>query len=106
MNEDIKRYRLLVSKIMKIIDERVTQKKTTTTKAEKNKVGKNYSETVRTRQFCCTFKLVFLQLICKASLIFKSNLELALLIISKERKVHEYFAVECRCLRIRTCYPF
>ena len=27
--------------------------------------------------FCCAFKLGFLQLICKASLIFKSNLELA-----------------------------
>ena len=49
--------------------------------------------------FCCA--LSFLQLICKASLIFKSNLELALSIILKERELYEsnYVAVECRCLK-------
>ena len=68
---------------MKIIDERETQKKKT--KTEKNKGDKSYSERVRAKWFCCAFKLGFFQLICKASLIFKSNLELALSIILKER---------------------
>ena len=67
-----------MSEIMKVIDERETQKTTTTTKTEKNKGGKSYSERVRAKWFCCAFKLDFVQLTCKASLIFKSNLELAL----------------------------
>ena len=47
-----------------------------------------------------SFKLGFLQLICKASLIFKSNLELALSIILKQRKLYEskQGPMECRCL--------
>ena len=40
---------------------------------------------MRAKRFCCMFKLGFLQLICKASLIFKSNLELVLSNILKER---------------------
>ena len=51
--------------------------------------GASYSETVRAKWFCCAFKLGFVQLICKASLISKSNLELALSIILKERKLYE-----------------
>ena len=39
----------------------------------------------RTKWFCCMFKLDFLQLICKASLLFESNLGLALSVILKER---------------------
>ena len=37
----------------------------------------------------------------KASLIFKSNLELALSIILKERELYEskHVAVKCRCLK-------
>ena len=52
--------------------------------------------------FCCEFKLGFLQLIWKASLIFKSNLELALSIILKQRELYEskHVVVECRCLKI------
>ena len=52
--------------------------------------------------------LSFLQLICKASLIFKSNLELALPIILKQKQLYESKndAVECRCLKIWDCYPF
>ena len=52
--------------------------------------------------FVESFKLGFLQLICKASLIFKSNLGLALSIILKETELHESknVAVECRCLKI------
>ena len=61
------------------------------TKTEKNKGDKSYSERVTARWFCCASKLGFLQLICKASLIFKSYLELALSIILKES--------ECRCLK-------
>ena len=42
------------------------------------------------------------KLICKASLIFKSNLELALSIILKQRYLYEskHVAVECRRLKI------
>ena len=51
----------------------------------KEKISKNYSESVRAKWFCCARKLGFVQLICKASFIFKSDLELALSIILKER---------------------
>ena len=63
---------------------------------------KSYSERVRAKWFCCAFKLGLLQLICKASLIFKSNLELALSIILKQRELYQskHVAVECRCLNI------
>ena len=72
------------------------------TKTEKNKRRGSYSEMVGAKWFCCAFKLGFLHLICKASLIFKSNLELALSIILKERELYEskHVAVECRCLKI------
>ena len=75
---------------MKIIDERETQKQKNKkrkqqqqkkTKTEKNKGGRSYSERVRAKWFSCTVKLGFPQLICKASLTFKSNLESALSII-------------------------
>ena len=73
----------------------------------KNKEGKEqrsntgYSESVRAKD-CPVFNVSFLQLICKASLIFKLNLEPALSIILKERQLHESknVAVECRCLKI------
>ena len=55
------------------------EKRRKKTKTENNKGDKNYSEKVRAKRFCCAFKLDFLQLIYKASLIFKSNLESALL---------------------------
>ena len=57
-------------------------------KDRKDKGDKNYSESVRAKWFCCVFKLGFLQLILKASLIFKSNLELAFSIILKERELY------------------
>ena len=62
----------------------------------------SFSESVRAKLFCCAFKLGFLQLTCKASSIFKSNLELALSIILKERELCEskHVVVECRCLKI------
>ena len=84
-----------MSKIIKIIDERETQKR-------------SYREWVRDMWFCWAFKLGFLILICKASLIFKSNLELVLSIILKERESYEpkHVAVECRCLKIWDLLPF
>ena len=51
------------------------------TKAERSKENRSYSEKVRAKLFYSGFKLCFLQLICKASLISKSNLELTLSII-------------------------
>ena len=77
------------------------QKKETKTE-EKNKRDKSYSESVRTKWFCCAFKLDFVRLICKASLIFMSNLELALSIILKETELHEskHVVVKCRYLKI------
>ena len=53
------------------------------TKTEKSKGNRSYSEKIRVKWFCYAFQLGFLQLICNASLIFKSNLELALSIILK-----------------------
>ena len=60
-------------------------KKNKQQKTKKNKGNGSYSERVRAVWFCCALMLGFLQLICKASLIFKWNLELALPIILKER---------------------
>ena len=79
---------------MKIIDERQTNK-------QKNN-ARSYSERVRAKWFCCTFKSGCLQLICKTSLIFKSNLDLALSIILKQRELYESkdLTGECRCLKI------
>ena len=65
---------------MKIIDERETQKKKK--KRQKRIRGdRSYCERMRTKWFYCAFKLGFPQLVCKASLILKSNLEVALSII-------------------------
>ena len=83
---------------------RNTQKKPT--KTEKNRGGgggvKSYSERVWAKWFCCGFKIGLLQLICKASLIFKWNLELVLSGILKQRQLYEskHVAVECRYLKI------
>ena len=75
--------------IKKTIDEKEMQKTTKEkqTKTERSKGNRSYSERVRAKWFCCAFKLGFLQLICKASLIFKSNLELTLSIILKQREL-------------------
>ena len=89
---------------MKTIDEREMQKTTKEkqTKTERSKGNRSYSDRVRAKLFCCPCKLGFLKLICKASLIFKSNLALALSVILKQRKLYEpkHVAVECRCLKI------
>ena len=89
---------------MKTIDEREMQKTTKEkqTKTERSKGNKTYSERMRVQWFYCEFKLGFLQLICKTSLIFMSNLELALSIILKQRELYEskHVTVECRSLKI------
>ena len=78
------------------------------TKAERSKGNRSYSERVIAKWFCCAFKLGFLQSICKASLIFKSNLELVLLTILKQRELYEskHVVEECRCLKIWDLLPF
>ena len=54
---------------------------------KRTRENRSCSESVRAKWFCCAFKLGFLQLMSKAFLTFKSNLELALSIILKERKL-------------------
>ena len=78
------------------------KKKKQKNKTQKNKGDKSYRERVRTKLFCGAFKLGLLQFICKASLIFKVNWELALSIILKERELCESkpVAVGCRCLKM------
>ena len=48
-----------MSDIKEIIDEREKQK---TKDRKKQRSGASYSETVRTKWFCCVFKLGFIQL--------------------------------------------
>ena len=95
---------------MKTIDERQMQKTTKEkqTKAEMRNGNRNYSERVRAKWFCCAFKLGFLQLICKNSLFFKSNFELALSIILKQRELYgsKHVLEECRCLEISDLLSF
>ena len=68
---------------------------------KKNKEDGSYSEWVRDKSIRWAFKSGFLQLICKASLIFKSNLESALSIILKEENYEsKHVAVEFRFLKI------
>ena len=76
-------------------------------KIKRSKGNRSYGERMRARWFCCAFKLGFFQLICKAPLTFKPNLELALSVILKQRELYEskHVAVECRCLKYETCYP-
>ena len=88
-----------MSDIMEVIDERERQENKD---RKKQRSGASYSENVRAKWFCCAFKLGFVQLICQTSLIFKSNLKLALSIILKERELYEskHVVMECRCLKI------
>ena len=78
---------------MKTIDGREMRETTKEkqTKAERSNGNKSYSERERANLFFCAFKLGFLQLICKASLIFKSSLELTLSIILKQMLLNPSF---------------
>ena len=89
--------------ITSVKDNRNNRWKRNTKKEKKNSKGEeSYSEKVRDKWYCWAFKVRFHQLICKASLIFKSNLELALSIISKKRELHEskHVTVELRYLKV------
>ena len=77
-----------MSETIKIMDERERQKKKKKDR-KKQRSGVSYSESVGAKWFCFLFKSGFVQVICKASLIFKSNLELALSTILKERELYE-----------------
>ena len=54
----------------------------------------------------CPFRLDFPQLICKTSLIFKLNLELAFSIILKQRQLYESMLRWSDVSEYQTCYPF
>ena len=54
----------------------------------------------------CPFRLGFLQLICKTSLIFKLNLELAFSIILKQRQLYESMLQWSDVSKYQTFYPF
>ena len=89
---------------------RKTNKQTNNKKrnTEEEKGDRSYSETVKAKWFCCTFKLGFLQLLCKTSLIFKSNLELALSIILKQVELYQstYVVVEWIFFKIWDLFSF
>ena len=75
----------------KNIDERETQKQKKKQKKEQGragKVGESYSQSVTDKWLCWAFKFGFFQFIFKASLFFKSNLELVLSITLKERELY------------------
>ena len=90
--------------IMKTIEEKQFQKtpKEKQTKTGSSKGKRSYGQRMRVKWFCCAFKLGFLQLICPVSLIFKSNLELALSTILKQKELYDSktVALECRCSKI------
>ena len=93
--------------MMKTRDE--TEMKKTTTKEKQIKTGrskgiKSYSEIVSAKFFCCSFKLGFLQVICKDSLISKLNLELGLSNVFKQREVYESKHVVMECRSLKTLY--
>ena len=75
---------------MKIVDER-EMKENNIKKTNKDRKEQGVTEAivkwVRAKWFCCAFKLGFFKLICNASLIFKSDLELAVSIIFKTKKI-------------------
>ena len=86
-----------MSEIMNIIYEREKQK----TKTERNKgVMQAIGKVWELNDFVVC--LSFLQLICKTSLIFNSDLELALSIILTERELYEskHVVEKCRCLKM------
>ena len=85
-----------MSGIMEIIDARESKNKQ---RQKEAKDGVSYNGSVRAKCFCFAFKLGFIR---EASLIFKSNLELNLTIILKQRELYEskHVAVKCRCLKI------
>ena len=75
---------------MKTIDERELRKKKQKKNKQRQKGARGTEAIVKGWELSgFVVHLSFLQLICKASLIFKSNLELALSIILKQRELYE-----------------
>ena len=85
---------------MKTIGERELQK--TTKEKQRQKGARGMEAIVKGWELNDFVVSDFLQLICKASLIFKSSLELTLSIILKQIELYEpkHVPVECRCLKI------
>ena len=75
--------------IMKTIYERELQKtaKEKQTKTERSKRNRSYTERMRGKWFCYAFKLGFLQLICKASLIFEVEFRVSLINYFKTKRI-------------------
>ena len=61
--------------IIRVKDNKNNRWKRNTKTKTKEQGDESYTERVKYRWFCLAFKLGFFQLICKAFLIFKSNLE-------------------------------
>ena len=96
--------------MMKYIDEIELQKTTKEkeTNTERSDGSRSYSQRVKAKWFPRAFMLGFLQLIRQDSLIFKSNLELVLSIILKQRELYgsKHAAVDCRCLKVSDLLSF
>ena len=88
---------------MKMINKKKWKKKNKNKDRKKESSGANYCESLRAKWFCCAFNSGFVQLISRAFLIFKSNLELALLINLKERELYESKHVVLECRRLKIC---
>ena len=69
---------------MIVIDEKQMQKEQN---IKGQKSDASYSESVKAKCFCCAFKLGFLELICKASLIFKSNFRVSFINYFKTKRI-------------------
>ena len=83
------RYNRWIRNTHKKKQQKTEQKKTQKKRQKRTRGDRSYSERVRAKWLFRPFKLGFLQLICKATLIFKSNLELALSVTLKQRELYE-----------------
>ena len=101
---------IISADIIKPIDEIELQKTTKEkeTNTERSDGNRSYSQRVKAKWFPRAFMLDFLQLICQDSLIFKSNLELVLSIILKQRELYgsKHAAVDYRCLKVSDLLSF
>ena len=84
---------------------KTTKKKQKKQRQNRTRGDRSYNERVRAKWPFCPFRLGFLQLISKTSLIFKLNLELALSIILKQRQLYESMLRWSDVSKYQTCYP-
>ena len=86
---------------IKTKDEKQRQKR-------KKKWMQSYSKREKAKSFECKFKLGFFQSLCEDSLILKSNLELALSTILKERGSYRsrHVMLEYQSFKVRDLLPF